>query len=65
MGDLWRHKQRGTVYEEVGRAELQSRAPSWDGLPMVVYRGEDGKLWVREQLEFEDGRFERVTSDAR
>lgn len=55
----WRHKKRGTVYEEIGRAELQmSQDMLVDGSSMVVYRGDDGKLWVRWEEEFEDGRFE-------
>lgn len=57
----WRHKKRGTVYEEIGRAELQtSEDYVVEGDTVVVYRGEDGKLWAREALEFEDGRFEEI-----
>lgn len=59
---FWRHKKRGTEYIEVGRAKLQ--AADVGGLsdchPMVVYRGEDGQLWVRPEDEFDDGRFVRV-----
>jgi hypothetical protein len=57
--ELWRHKKRGTVYEVVGLAELQSSTgrPE-DGSFLVLYKGEDGKLWAREQSEFQDGRFE-------
>ena len=60
-GDRWRHKKRGTVYEKIGLAELQ--AASWnvhEGDGLVVYRGEDGKLWARHADEFHDGRFEQV-----
>ena len=65
MTRIWRHKQRGSVYFEIGRGELQSAAaPSWEGATMVVYRGEDGKLWVREQREFDDGRFEELHAGA-
>jgi hypothetical protein len=57
----WRHKKRRTTYTEVGRAELQSSMPLDEGDIMVVYRGDDGKLWVRPADEFDDGRFEEVT----
>jgi hypothetical protein len=58
----WRHVKRGTEYVEIGRAELQMNFDGLvDGSSMVVYRGDDGKLWVREEGEFEDGRFERVS----
>jgi hypothetical protein len=53
----WRHLKRGTVYEEIGRGELQMSADLVDGSAMVIYRGDDGRLWVREEGEFEDGRF--------
>ena len=58
----WKHKKRGTVYEEVGRAGFQcSDIESLDDNDvMVVYRGDDGRLWVRPEWEFLDGRFERV-----
>jgi hypothetical protein len=59
----WRHKKRGTIYTEVCRAELQAatHAPE-EGELMVVYRGEDGCIWVRASGEFNDGRFEYVTN---
>lgn len=63
----WRHRTRGTLYEEVGRAELQAADRN---LPhpteqdtLVIYRGDDGKLWARWDVEFEDGRFERLTDE--
>ena len=48
----------------LGRAELQK---SWAGAlqdfcRLVVYQGDDLKLWAREEAEFEDGRFEEVAS---
>lgn len=58
----WRHLKRGTTYAEVGRGQLQaSGGPLGDGSEVVVYRGDDGKLWVRGVVEFEDGRFERLS----
>lgn len=59
MGKRYRHKKRGTVYEVLGEGTLQCAAnPALDEQPVVVYRGEDGKLWVRGHSEFHDGRFE-------
>jgi hypothetical protein len=56
----WRHKKRGTVYEEIGRGQFQCTGSALDDELVVIYRGDDGKLWVRPIAEFEDGRFERV-----
>lgn len=56
--EAWKHVKRGTVYEVIGRAELQmSHDLLVDGSEMIVYRGDDGKLWCREEGEFMDGRF--------
>ncbi len=62
MTTKWKHKKRGTVYEEIGRAKLQAADPGGltDMDAMVVYRGADGQLWVRPADEFEDGRVEKV-----
>lgn len=62
---FWRHKKRDTLYVELGRAELQvSTYPGnvelSEGAVLVVYQGVDGKLWVRTEAEFNDGRFEEV-----
>lgn len=65
--EIWRHKKRGTTYTIIGRGKLQSSDPTGlgDNQPMVVYRSEaDGSIWVRPTDEFEDGRFERVASQA-
>ena len=57
----WRHKKRGTIYTEVCRAELQAAtSPPIEGELMIVYRGDDGNVWVRGAGEFNDGRFEAV-----
>jgi hypothetical protein len=57
----WRHRKRGTIYIEIGRAEFQAATGYPDeGCILVIYRGEDGQLWARWDQEFEDGRFERI-----
>lgn len=52
-----KHKKRGSIYSVLGYAELQSGFPIEEGQRLVVYRGEDGKLWARPEQEFHDGRF--------
>lgn len=61
-GEVWRHKKRGTNYEKIGVAELQCATGQnpGEGEGLVIYRGEDGKLWARLADEFHDGRFEWV-----
>ena len=60
---VWRHVKRGTLYTEIGRAELQDATGSVvEGCSLVVYRGTDGRLWARQEDEFEDGRFEAAAS---
>ncbi len=63
MCERVRHRQHGTEYEVLGVAELQiAYAPVMEGSKLVVYRGEDGRLWAREVGEFRDGRFETIKS---
>jgi hypothetical protein len=60
----WRHVKRGSVYVEVGIAQLQLGAsPLADYESMVVYRGSDRQLWVRPEVDFRDGRFELVNPE--
>lgn len=56
-GQRWQHVKRGTTYEVVGLGELQTTGELFDGASLVIYRGDDGKLWAREEGEFTDGRF--------
>jgi hypothetical protein len=73
-----RHVKRGTVYDVLGEAEAQVSTGMWrhfgsggwyerpvkDGRRLTVYRGEDGKLWVRFTDEFRDGRFQSARNEA-
>jgi hypothetical protein len=62
-GMRYRHVKRGTVYEVIGEAELQMATVDLvDGSALVIYRGQDGKIWAREEGEFHDGRFATLTA---
>jgi hypothetical protein len=61
----WRHKVCGTVYEEIGTAELRATNVVDEGALLTIYRGEDGKWWARRASEFGDGRFERIITSAK
>lgn len=59
----WRHLKRGTTYQIIGIAKLQTALTGGlaDETEMVVYANEvTGKMSVRSVDEFCDGRFERV-----
>jgi hypothetical protein len=67
-GTRWRHLKRGTTYEVVGIAKLQTAQTLGvaDETPMVVYKNEaNGKLSVRALDEFCDGRFEAAIEGVR
>lgn len=56
-----RHLKRGSTYEILGEAQLQTDVSLSDLDRVVVYRcDETGELWVRRHAEFSDGRFENV-----
>ncbi|MER2635178.1 MAG: hypothetical protein ABTQ30_15130 [Rhizobiaceae bacterium] len=59
----FRHVKRGSCYREIARAELQASRPLREGDTLVVYAGDDGKVWCRLDIEFDDGRFEEVHSN--
>jgi len=65
MNRIYRHKKRGSTYELLDVATAQVSTADFallrDNDRLVVYRGEDGHLWVRPRDEFFDGRFEDVT----
>lgn len=54
---LVRHRKSGKLFAELHRGALRV-----DGTPMVVYRGEDGRIWVRPAAQFDDGRYEPVNA---
>ena len=67
IGEIWRHKKRGTTYEIVSdSASMQcSAAPKFEALfadeDWIVYRSTDTAVfYVRPRDEFLDGRFERI-----
>lgn len=60
--DAWRpthkHKKRGTEYQYIGSALLQTDKPLSDYASLAVYVGKEGDIWARQMNEFSDGRFE-------
>lgn len=65
-GDLevsagWKHVKRGTTYDVIGDAELQSGRALEEGVILCVYLcRETGRLWARPSDEFHDGRFKPI-----
>lgn len=55
---VWQHKKRGGEYRVEAFGKVQTDVPLVDYADVVVYRGKDGKVWVRPYGEFYDGRFE-------
>lgn len=51
------HAKTGGMYELTGTAKLES-----SGQELTIYTSmEDGQVWARPAVEFNDGRFVRVT----
>lgn len=63
-GERWQHVKRGSEYTLIGHARLQTSGELSDMDNMVVYRADDGTLWVRPVSEFYDGRFARAAARA-
>lgn len=59
-----RHVKRGSSYQIVAHARLQTERPLEDNRDVIVYEGEDGAVWVRPYHEFHDGRFEQIAARA-
>lgn len=58
MAKLWRHIKSDNAYWEVGRGWLLDEHGA-RVQAMVVYKEREGeKVWIRDQAEFDDGRFE-------
>ncbi len=55
-----RHKARGSSYQLIGGATIQTAGKLADMDAVVIYRNEDGTLWARSPSEFFDGRFDEV-----
>lgn len=59
-GQRWRHRVRGSEYVVLAVGMMQDADPDIDYRRVVVYRGDDGMVWVRSLAEFTDGRFVEV-----
>lgn len=59
-----RHLKRGSSYQVIGSAVLQTAEPIHDAHAMTVYVSENGALWVRPTTEFNDDRFEQIAPPA-
>lgn len=58
LGRAVRHLKRGSVHGVLTeRASVQSDTPIVEGDEVVVYIGEEGRVWIRPPAEFDDGRF--------
>jgi len=66
-GPRSKHLKRGSVVTEIARGFAQvAHHPIEEMTAVVIYRhDEDGLFWVRNAVEFDDGRFVAVTQDKR
>lgn len=58
-----RHKARGSTYQLIGGATIQTDGKLADMDAVVIYRNEDGTLWARSPSEFFDGRFGEISTE--
>lgn len=58
-GPKWQHIKRGSIVTEIARGFAQvSHHPIEEMTAVVIYRHDaDGHWWVRNAVEFDDGRF--------
>lgn len=57
--DVMQHT-KGGIYKVLGSGKLQTSRPLLDMAEVVIYTARaDGTLWVRDKVEFEDGRFKK------
>lgn len=61
--ERFRHLKTGGTYQVLFRGVgLQTSLGMTDGETVVIYQGEDGRVWAREEVEFnEPTRFEPLT----
>lgn len=58
------HLKRKSRYLKIGVGVVQNSSgiPLVEGDEVAVYQDDRGRLWVRRDAEFEDGRFEKITT---
>lgn len=62
VGEVVEHVERKTRYRIMDAATMQCSGP-WDNHPCVIYMSlDDGRLWIRPEKEFLDGRFKGVSN---
>ena len=59
-----RHKKRGSVYQFLGQALIQTDTPIVDNDIVNIYCNDAGGQYARKPSEFNDGRFEELTDDS-
>lgn len=62
QGGKYRHKKRGSEYTSLGALTVQAAKPIVEGDMMIAYVDDAGCMWGRPIDEFNDGRFEEITS---
>jgi len=55
-----RHKKPGNIYE-ITNSNAIDVTNSRDGTPVMIYKNEEGKFFVREKQEFNE-KFEKITN---